>query len=847
MKNLVSLFLYLIVIISWPLTGQVITDRSEMVTTQFVSDSGNIVSFNVTVSGKSYVIIKDLSLSEEYKFETGSRRVFLTDKLGLIFNVAKKELYHVDFKNRHLDTITDVNDVEFLQGENKVVFKNYKTNTLNIMDLPTRKFIKMEDISFFSLSPDLKRLVGIKRNGEGILMDLKTNKKHSLAVFDLQNSRLKKIVFSKSNAEFYLVANTNKDIGVYAFRKNAFSRVGSYPILNEIEKTVIDTLFQSVRLLKDNQLVIGVKPLVISRKDDAADVHIWRGSQKGFTPNLEFQKNAANQIALVNLKTGQWLSLADSKVNMIFKIDDRDQIYSFDMFENDSLSRLDPIISVYKHETNDKRNKILKAVSSKKSNIVSYKNFESLVYFLNNNWYYYDDTQGKSFLITKDMKDDFYSKVITYSNETTNDPVALPLEWENRGLLLTSDKDIWFFDYKRKTMVQRTNGGLNGKKYQISAANYDLFNEIWNWSAIPRNTENYSDIILNWSSNMYSVQGLSLLTERGKLVDLVKDNALYSQIKRSKNHIIYIKEKANSAPKIYLYDIHKGTESLIYESNEYDTDAEKIVSEYICWEKQNGQLAGGILRFPKNYIPGSSKKYPVVVYVYDKKYKLQHNYSAPEAFSVSRINFRPFIADDYFVLEPDIYYKVGQTGDSALESVTEVIDTLSEKYPLDTSRMGIYGHSFGGYETNYIITQTNLFKAAVSSAGVADVVSEYFNYSKYSLLPNFWRYENHQWRLGKNFYQDKDMYLKNSPLYNAENVITPLLLITGNKDYVVNWQQSLLMFNALKKLKKTVNLLIYEEEGHHIQKYKNQKDVSMKVKQWFDYYLKDKEIPEWVD
>lgn len=837
----------MIMFVSCSAIGQETRGKSETITSEFVSDSGNIISFTVIVSGKTNLIVRDLSCSEEYRFEIGSRKVFLTDTFGWIFNIAKKELYHIDFKSRRLDTITDVTHLEFLQNENKLVFKNYKTSTLTIMDLISRKSIKIEDVSFFSLSPDSKRLVAIKSNNECVLIDLKTNKNHPLPRFNSENSRLKKIVFGKLNSEVYLITNTDQYVNVFALSKNDFHKVGSYPIVNEIDKTVIDTLFHSVRLLGDSQLVIGVKPLVTHRKSDAADVQIWTGSQKGFAPNVEFKKNFTHQIALVNVKSGKWRSLADPKVNMIFKIDERDQIYSFDKFENDSLGRLDPLVTVIKHENLEKTTKILNMVSSKQSNILSFKYFDCLVYFRHNNWYYYDDIRGESVSITKNLAANFYGKDIMYSNETTNDPTAFPLEWKNKGIFFTSDTDLWFFDSGSKKISKKTNGVKKERTYRISPSNYEMYNASWNWSSIPRNIYNYEDLILNWTSDMYTTQGLALLDKDEKIIDLTQDNASYKQVKRSKSHILYIKEKANSTPKLYLYDINKRTEQLVYNSNAYDTEVEDVVSEYISWKNKDGEPAGGILRFPKNYKQGSSEKYPVVVYIYEKKYRSQHSYYSPEDFSVSKINFRPFVADNYFVLEPDIYYEVGSTGNSALKSVNEVIDTLSQKYPLDTSRMGLYGHSFGGYQTNFIITHTDRFKAAVSSAGVADIVSEYFNYSSNSRVPNFWRYENHQFRLEKNFFQDKERYFRNSPLYHAENVTTPLLLITGDKDYVVNWQQSLLMFNALKKLNKEVALLIYEDEDHQILKHKNQKDVSTKVKQWFDHYLKDEKIPEWSE
>lgn len=847
MRFLNQIVIYMFLMLSWSMMGQETSNKSEMITTEFISDSGKIVAYNLTVANKSHFIIKDLANAKEYKLEIGSKKFYINDYMGAIYDFKNKELHFIDFKTQQIKVLQNIGKLDILKNLDRLVYMELKTNTLSILDLKTFKTTSFDKVKFFSLSPNESKLVMIDENNSSVLLDLKTNKKEVFPNLDKVEDPIKKVVFNELNSVFYLITNSVDDMFVYEVQKNDLKKIGKYPIVNEVEKTVIDTLFNDLRLLPNDELVVGVKPLQKKRSEQDADVQIWRGAQKGYTPNVDHQKNATNQIALINLKTGNWMSLADISFNLIFKIDEQNQIYGFDMFGNDSLSFLDSAVSIYKYDSYKKSKIKINDINTLSKNIFSYKSFHPLIFFWKNNWYYYDESLNKKVAITASLKDDFYSKYVTYTNEITNNPISFPLEWNERGLFFTSEKDIWYFDFKTKEIEKKTNGDNKGRSYQIASANYNLFSENWIWSAIPLNTNNYKDLILHYSTLMNTKQGISFFTDKEKLIDLTEDQAAFTQIKRSKNFIIYIKEKPNSTPKMYLYDIHKRKESLIYDSNSFDTEVEEVLSKYEFWKKENGEFAGGILRFPKNYNPKSSKKYPVIVFVYDKKYHLQNTYFSPEMLSVAKINFRTFIADDYFVLEPDIYYKVGETGNSALNSVNEVIDYFAEKYPLDTSNIGIYGHSFGGYETNFIITHTNRFKAAITSAGVAEIISEYFNYSQYSLQPNLWRYENHQFRLGKNFYQDKEMYIKNSPLFHAQNVETPLLLITGNKDYVVNWQQSLLMFNALKKLNKEVTLLIYENEDHYIHKEKNQKDVSLKVKQWFDYYLKDKEKPKWLD
>src|SRR5690606_2974930 len=161
-----------------------------------------------------------------------------------------------------------------------------------------------------------------------------------------------------------------------------------------------------------------------------------------------------------------------------------------------------------------------------------------------------------------------------------------------------------------------------------------------------------------------------------------------------------------------------------------------------------------------------------------------------------------------------------------------------EKY-ISGDKIGLIGHSFGGYETNFIITQTNLFAAAVSSAGVADLVSFYLNFNWENGKPDIWRFNNQIWRMNKSLFEDRSIYYSNSPISYIENIKTPLLCWTGNEDYQVNWHQSILWYLGLRKLNKKHILLVYPNEPHILLNLKNKEDVTKRVKQWFDHYLKN--------
>ena len=153
--------------------------------------------------------------------------------------------------------------------------------------------------------------------------------------------------------------------------------------------------------------------------------------------------------------------------------------------------------------------------------------------------------------------------------------------------------------------------------------------------------------------------------------------------------------------------------------------------------------------------------------------------------------------------------------------------------------MGLAGESFGGFETNYIITKTNRFKTAVSGVSIGDITSSYFSYNINFLRPNIWRFTDQSFRLTGNFYELKNIFYENNPVFNADKIETPLLLWAGKEDYHVNWNQSVAMYLALAGLKKEVKLLLFPKDGHGLLRKSNQLEYTFQVMNWWNYYLKN--------
>lgn len=267
-----------------------------------------------------------------------------------------------------------------------------------------------------------------------------------------------------------------------------------------------------------------------------------------------------------------------------------------------------------------------------------------------------------------------------------------------------------------------------------------------------------------------------------------------------------------------------------------------LTTQLITWRTFDGSYSSGILYKPEDFDP--QKKYPVIFYYYERLSDGLHAFILPD-YSQGPINIPSFVGKGYLVFVPDIYYKVGYPGKSVYNAVVSSAIYLS-KFPwVDSKKMGIQGHSWGGYETNYLITHTHIFAAAISCEGIADFVSGYGGLPGRGFSDQFF-YELSQCRIGVTLWQRPDLYIINSPVFYANKVGTPLLLEDNDKDAQVPFAQGMELFTALRRLGKPVWMIQYLGEGHVVSG-KIAYDLGSRMAQFFDYFLKNADMPLWMD
>jgi dipeptidyl aminopeptidase/acylaminoacyl peptidase len=266
-------------------------------------------------------------------------------------------------------------------------------------------------------------------------------------------------------------------------------------------------------------------------------------------------------------------------------------------------------------------------------------------------------------------------------------------------------------------------------------------------------------------------------------------------------------------------------------------------AELISFKNVDGVPLKGMLVKPENFDP--RKKYPMIVYIYEKLSQGLNGFRNPSPGT--SINPIYYASNGYLVFMPDIVYTIGYPGQSALKCVLPGIQAVVDKGFVDENAIGIQGHSWGGYQIAYMVTQTNRFKAAAPGAAVSNMTSAYSGIRWGTGLPRQFQYEHSQSRIGGSLWEYPLRFLENSPVFRAEQVHTPLLMINNDEDDAVPWYQGIEFYLALRRLNREVYMFSYNGEKHGLRKRINQKDYTRRLQEFFDHYLKGAPAPEWME
>jgi dipeptidyl aminopeptidase/acylaminoacyl peptidase len=465
-----------------------------------------------------------------------------------------------------------------------------------------------------------------------------------------------------------------------------------------------------------------------------------------------------------------------------------------------------------------------------------------ILYYKKGNWWIYDLEHKSHVSLTAGLDVSWDNSLIDPGNELK---VWGQAGWTQDGKVLLYDyHDIWSISADSKQRKRLTRGREKNVRYRLHASALSTAPS-FNYNHISSAMYDVSkEVVLTAVDLEDGSTGFYTLEPTGKLSLLVMEKSLLNKYQKATGNdaFIYVKQRFDVSPTLML---QRGKKTkILVQSNRQQKAYAWGKAELIYYKDSKGHPLKGVLYYPANY--DSQKNYPMVVHIYETLSNQLHYYCNPTMHNGIGFNITNLVTDGYFVLQPDIAYERGNSGQSALDCVTAAVQKVIAMGVVDAHKIGLYGQSFGGYETNYIITQTHMFAAAISGSAVSDTTQHYFTINTIYNTIDGWRYENQQYRMGFHFYENQEAYFRNNPLLHASNITTPLLTWAGKKDKNVQPRQAESFYAALRRLKKEHTMLVYEKEGHIFYDTKYQKDLTEKMNSWFGYYLKGAPKPQWM-
>jgi dipeptidyl aminopeptidase/acylaminoacyl peptidase len=580
-------------------------------------------------------------------------------------------------------------------------------------------------------------------------------------------------------------------------------------------------------------------PAADASADDKVDLVLWHWKDKRLQSMQQVQESQDKNysyLAIYRPAEKKFIQLGDDLVRQVTPAPE--QKYAIGRSEDpyELMSHLDgrtfADISVINLQTGERKTALTKARWAMGASPTG----THFVYYDDGQYYAYDMTSGQSVNLTKSVPTSF----IDAENDVNVVKPPTPfVGWSKDGkhVLLSDNWDIWQVPVAGGPAVNLT---VNGRSEQVryrrpqildpEQRGYDLSKPL------------YLEVYSEWTKK----DGIGMI-EPGKagVKRLTWDEAAYGGVIKAKKADVYLytRQTYKDPPDYYVTDATiadgKRLTNLAAGQEKFLWSSGTILVDYTS---AKGDKLQGALHLPANYEKG--KTYPTLVYFYEKMSQTAYQYARPTA---NGFNPSVYTSNGYAVFNPDITYKLNDPGMSAVWCMVPAVKAAIATGVVDPKHIGIHGHSWGGYQTAFIITQTDMFAAAIAGAPLTDLISMYGLIYKNNGVTNGQIFESSQGRFTTGPWDNWEAYTRNSPVAAARNVKTPLIILHNDKDGAVDFTQGVEYYNTLRRLQKPVVLLEYLGENHGLAKRANQKDYTVRMKEFFDHFLMGKPMPKWYE
>lgn len=812
-----------------------------------ISSEGNWVSYRLhyEYDKNDTLVLQKTSGHHKHLFPNATEGKFNAE---LHFGcISKDTLYLYDLKSSTLNRISKVKAFDFSADHNFITVITGTADqrkNLEIRNEEGKILLQVNNITGYCFDPEQKGIVYSTLQNDTSKMELILFKKDLLkkTVLTDKNATFKKLLWKEGAISFIQNIKQESKLYYYNISRDRLhildpEKTTGFPQEMKLSDTFLSNAIHS----KDGtKLIVWLRENVAASKpDDSKTVQIWNTKDKLLFDNRKYfgDIRMTDKMAYWDLQQNKLLQITDRDFPNGFLNADYSFAFIYDPVAYEPQSRQHCPYDLYNlNLQNGKRNLIISnyTIDEKPSGS---PDGGYLCYAKDGHWWMYDILHNSHKNITDEISVSFFSE--DNNRPAENKPYGIG-GWTDSGEIILYDRyDLWKISIDGKARQRLTRGREIQKSYRIK-----LFTNEATYS--PIETKKHAldlkkGFLLETMDKETPASGLSFWNPNLRIKDIIWENKKINQVKKAshKDAYMFIEQNFESSPSLMLYDgkAKKIVQSNPQQKNFYWSNNKKI--EYDV----DGVKTKGILYYPADF--KENKKYPLVVRIYERQFAYMNDYVNPSMITGDGFNIHNYTSKGYFVLLPDINYEFGNLKKSVTNSILAAVETVVAQGNVNSSKVGLVGHSFGGYEVDLVITQTNRFTAAVSGAPWTDLVSAYLYTGPMFRRPDFFRAEDHQLRIGKSLYEDMQSYLQNSPVLLASNVNTPLLGWAGAEDRHVNTLHSMEFYLALRRLSKEHTLLIYPDEEHQLVTNDNAIDLNVRIMQWFDYYLKDEKKYDW--
>lgn len=739
---------------------------------------------------------------------SGAKYFFLSNDVLVLWsgNVLQK----INLKTFDESEIQNVKAIDFIEDEN-LLLVHYDNSKNNVLEIYGQKFIVKQKIESV--------LRWKKTEGEVIVFNSEGKKKRLLKI---SSDGVSNQVIWSSEEDIYNVFKSESAKGGYVVSLTGTSGLKTYYIKPDFTTVELNNSsigsYHQIAVKQSSDVNAVFLTLSKTLPLDNKTVSIWYAQEKdlsnyfyGERPSIDLLWYPEEQrVVEVDTDYIGYTGLGKSSMFLRRKRDQR-------MIDKNDIIYGDHLAEIYLWNCSTGKEIQLgkdggKMYFDKKGNYI--------LRFAEAGWKLFD---------TRTMKD----RMLNMSKTAVPHFSAGTILWSLKGELIEQNLK----DFQKKRI------------FSSDADSIDILNTIKKSTEVGIHRKYYyldDHFVLLATHNKNDLKSTYYKIEAGKkqvIIPKTTDRVKFLQTNKDGNKFVWIEENYNKPP-IVMSKQRQSVSNLVHLYNKLDTKAKGISKKQIYYKGVNNEDLQASLFLPADFDP--QKKYPVVLWIYEKQQEFTDKYLVPTFKNTRGFNARLLLESGYLVLLPDINYDSRGSALSALYCINNVLDKLKKVENVDMGTIALMGQSLGGFETNFIATHSDRFAAFISGAGASDIIhmANSFNYNFKS--PDYYRFERGPFKIRASFEENKQKYFDNNPLYHVSKVRAPMLLWSGSEDKNVDQEETRTFFSALRKYRKTVVALFYSGEGHSLAQYNAQKDLTLRMLDWYDYFLKNKRNILWI-